>query len=369
MNFDAPRMVLGKPHPELVPNPADAIDVHRGLPGYRPTPLVDAPGIAEAAGVGRVLVKDESERFGLPAFKYLGASYAISSILGGGTLDELRNAARARGVETLITATDGNHGRGVARLAAQLRLQSRIHAPRAMTPARRQAIAGEGATLMISDGDYEAAVIDAAADARSDPGALLLADTDSSGADPIPGLVIDGYGTLFAEAGAQLAERGLSPDLLIVQMGCGGFASAGIRWASARGIPSVGVEPKAAACVTASLLAGELTEITAGHTTIACLEAGAPSSAAWPTLVAGLSGVVCLDDAEADEAARLLARDGIRAGEAGAAGVAGLIALMRDPACDELAQTTGARDARTVLVVVTEGPTDPERYAAILSTG
>src|SRR4051812_2292946 len=140
---------------------APALAFHRSLPGYAPTPLVEAPAAARALGVERVLVKDESRRLGLPSFKILGASWAAQRALAG--------------QHTLTCATDGNHGRAVARVARWLGRAAIVFVPADMVPARRAAIAGEGAEVRVVDGSYDEAVARAAA--LAGPDVLVVQDT------------------------------------------------------------------------------------------------------------------------------------------------------------------------------------------------
>ncbi len=364
------RAVLNSPDPASVPAPSDTLTFHRALPGYEATPLVAAPDLAAELGLEQVFIKDESSRFGLPAFKFLGASWAIAQLLGGSSdLDELRAAAAEQGIRRLTTATDGNHGRAVARMAALLGLDSTIFMPKFTAQARRDAIAAEGAVVVVVDDEYDAAVEASIRDADADPAARAVNDADLTGTSPVGEWVIQGYGTLFAEAGDALAAAGASVDLVVLQMGVGAFASSGIRWAIARGIPAVGAEPVGSACVAASVAAGEPVTIEGSRTTMACLDAGTPSAAGWRTLIGGLSGVVVLDDPESDAAARRLAKLGIESGESGAAGTAGLIALATDPLSAALRDQIGFGQIRSVLVVNTEGATDPERYRTVVLPG
>lgn len=364
------RAVLNVPDPASVPAPSDTLTFHRALPGYQATPLISAPDLADELGLEQVFIKDESSRFGLPAFKFLGASWAIAQLLGGSSdLGELRAAAAAQGIRRLTTATDGNHGRAVARMAALLGLDSTIYMPMFTVQARRDAIAGEGANVVVVDDEYDAAVEASIRDADADPAARAVNDADLTGTSPVGEWVIQGYGTLFAEAGDALAAAGASVDLVVLQMGVGAFASSGIRWAIARGIPALGAEPAGSACVAASIEAGEPVTIEGSRTTMACLDAGTPSAAGWRTLIGGLSGVVVLDDPESDAAARRLAALGIESGESGAAGTAGLIAVATAPMCETLRNQVGFGRVRSVLVVNTEGATDPERYRTVVLPG
>jgi diaminopropionate ammonia-lyase len=360
-----PRLVTGHPDRGRVPPPIDALEFHRSLPGYEPTPLRVSEAVARRTGLDRVYVKDESSRLGLPAFKFLGASWAVARMLGASDLDGLREAARDQGVTRFTTATDGNHGRAVARMAKLLGVAATIYVPPFVAQARREAIAGEGAAVQVVDGVYEDAVRASLADAASDPACRAVNDADLEGGSDIGSWVIEGYGSLFAEAGEQLGDA--PADIVVLQLGVGGFAAAGIRWAASRGMAAIGAEPALAACVAASIAAGRPVEIAAEHSTMGCLIAGMPSIAAWPTLDSGLEGVIVLEDEESDEAARLLAADGIVSGESGAAGTAGLLALMTDPALAPLRERLGT--ITSALVVSTEGATDPVRYREVVLSG
>ena len=308
------------------PLPAEPVAFHRTLPGYAPTPLVEAPAAAAALGVERVLVKDESSRLGLPSFKVLGASWA--------THRALRD--RPPGRPTLACATDGNHGRAVAWMARQLGIGATVFVPDAMVPARRAAIAAEGARVEVVDGTYDEAVERAAA--LAGPDVLVIQDTAWPGYETVPAWVIEGYATIGAEIAAE-------PDLVAVQIGVGSFAAAMVRrFAGAR---IVGVEPVSAACALASIEAGELVEVPGPHDSVmAGLNCGRASPLAWPLVSRGIEAFATVSDDRAREAVVLLARDGVTAGESGAAGLAGLLAFR-----DELAPSG------TVLVVNTEGAT------------
>ena len=173
--------------PAAVPAPvaAAAAAFHASLPGYRPTPVRHLPGVAAELGLASVAVKDESDRLGLPAFKVLGASWAIE-----------RTLRERPGVHTLVAASAGNHGRAVAHVARSRGLRCRIFLPARSAPARRAAIASEGAEVVVVEPDYEAAVAEAAG-AGAEEGVALIADV---GDDGPAAWVIDGYATLFAEA-------------------------------------------------------------------------------------------------------------------------------------------------------------------------
>ena len=167
-------------------------EFHRRLPGYEPSRLVHAPGVARELGVGSVLLKDESSRLGLPAFKILGASWAVYRALDeriGGfapwdSIDDLRSQLEPLGPLILSAATDGNHGRAVARMAKLLGLDATIYVPAGMAQARIDAIAGEGASVIIVDGTYDEAVARSAEDAGER--CLVISDTSWPGYENVP---------------------------------------------------------------------------------------------------------------------------------------------------------------------------------------
>src|ERR671916_3502209 len=204
------REVLGGPAPEQAP-----LALHRRLPGYKETPLVDAPGIAEALGVGKVWVKDESSRLGLPAFKVLGASWAVYKALedrlpGGEfgdweTVEELKEKLEPLRPLDLVAATDGNHGRALARVARLLGLGARIFVPEEMVTARREAIAGEGAEVVVVKGTYDDAV-ERSAEEAGERG-LVISDMSWPGYERIPLWVIEGYSTMLWEIDDELERR------------------------------------------------------------------------------------------------------------------------------------------------------------------
>ena len=215
-----------------------AQDFHRQLPGYAPTPLAESPELAAELGVGRLFVKDESARFDLRAFKFLGASWAgflavsrRSGYAGPATLDGLRAHLAAAGGSglSLVTATDGNHGRAVARTARLLGLPARVYVPQDSPAVVIARIAAERAQVIPVDASYDATVAAARADAGADGGALLVQDTAWPGYEEIPGWIVAGYETLFAELDAQLAAAGgPSPALLAVPVGVGSLAQAAV---------------------------------------------------------------------------------------------------------------------------------------------
>jgi diaminopropionate ammonia-lyase len=354
--------------------PHGPLDFHRSLPGYAPTPLRPLPRLAARCGAGAVWLKDENGRLGMPAFKILGASWAVCRTLAerlgepalGGDLAALRQ--RLAGAPALMAATDGNHGRAVARVAGLLGLPCRIFIPAGAAPARLAAIAGEGAAVVEVDGSYDAAVALAARTAAS-VGALLVQDTGFAGYEEIPDRVAEGYATLFAEIDEQLARVGEGPpDLCIVQVGVGALAQAAVaHWKGTAGMGKhpriVGVEPVGAACVLAALRAGTIVTLPGSqHSLMAGLNCGTTSTTAWPWLHGGLDGIVTVEDSRAEDAMRALAAEGVVAGETGAAGAAALLELAAE---GELATAAGGARPRIVMLS-TEGATDPASWERIV---
>jgi diaminopropionate ammonia-lyase len=350
------------------------IDFHRRLPGYRETRLVDAPRLAGMLGVAKVVVKDETSRFGLPSFKVLGASWAtyaalrerLGPIADGPLSDEILRAwaAPLRSL-TLIAATDGNHGRAVARVARWLGLGARIFIPNFVSPGRRRAIEAEGAELVVIDGVYDASV-DAAIDASHSPGTLLITDTARSPSEVIPQLVTAGYTTAFVEAERQLAQAGGDRiDVVAVQAGVGGLASAGTSWARVtrrgRSPRVIVVEPEGAACVMAALASGEPVTVSANQiTTMSVLQCGTMSVTAFASLLAGVSCCIAIEDSWTGNAVVELAACDVRTGPSGAAGIAGLLAAFKGAFSVPIRSYLGLSADARVLAVATESPSAAE---------
>ena len=302
--------------------PPDTAAFHRGLAGYRPTPLREVPGLAAEWGVRRVVVKDESARLGLPAFKALGVVHAVHRLL----------AERPVAPRELVAATEGNHGRALARVARTLGLAARVVVPRSVDPAAAAAIRGEGAEVVVADGDYDAAVARAAGDAAARPGAVLVQDTAWPGYEQVPRWIVEGYTTMFTEVDAQLgADRAA---LVVTPMGVGSLAQAVLTHYKSRGRPVavLGVEPDTAAGVLAGLRAGRRRSVPTGTTVMAGLNCGTPSWLAWPALRDGLDVAVAVSDPQATAAAAELHSLGVPAGPCGAACVPAVRTLLADAA-------------------------------------
>jgi len=357
----------------------EAFDFHKKLPGYQQSPLIDAPSIAATLGVAKVWVKDESSRFGLPAFKFLGASWAVyrallkqigATIEPWNTFDDLKERFASLKPLTLVAATDGNHGRAVARMAKLLGFDAHILVPEEMTQARIDAIKGEGAEVTVIHGSYDDAVSESAKLASDK--ALVISDTAWEGYEEVPRWIMEGYTTILRELDEQLAEKGdTRVDVVTAQMGVGGLATA-VVWHYRRPELAdkpkiVGVEPLVADCVLESAQAGHIVETPGPHNSImAGLCCGIPSLVAWPIISKEIDMFVAIDDDWARESMRELAKAGVVSGETGSAGLAGLLALLKTDKADEYRQVLGLTPEAHVVVISTEGATDPEAYRAIV---
>lgn len=347
--------------------PAEPAEFHRSLPGYRRTPLADCPELASELGVGRVLVKDESARLGLTAFKMLGASWAVFRSVQARagahrvvpTLDALCTLRESIGTLTLATATDGNHGRAVARMASLIGARARVHIPRAVDPQAIRLIESEGAEVVVLDRVYDDVVREAAHAAEGEPDSLLIQDTSWPGYERVPQWIVDGYSTLFTEIDDQLTEADAGPaSLVAVPTGVGSLAQAAIAHHRSRtGTPAsvLVVEPDSAACVGESLSKGELTSVTTGQTAMDGLNCGTPSAIAWPYLRAGADAAMSVSDADAERARRDLTASGVAAGPCGASSLAAVRAAVGGPGSDERRADLGLTDASTVVLLSTDG--------------
>ncbi len=352
--------VFRNPHRRAALTPdvsAPAEGFHRSLPGYRPTPLTPLPALASALGLGSLHVKDEGHRFGLPAFKVLGASWAANRLLASGVRPTC-----------LTTASAGNFGRAVAWAAVRLDLPAVVFLPASTVSHRVAAIESEGARVELVDGSYDEAVAMCAHVAEA-KGWQVLSDVGYPGYVTIPSWIHEGYGTLLSEIAG--VWHGPDPDVVVVQGGVGGIASAVTRHFRGRARIVV-VEPESADCLMASAQSpAGVTAASTGDlsTRMAGLNCRIPCPVAWPVLRDGVDLFVRIHDRWTEEAMRRLhapvgTDTRIVAGESGAAGLGALLALS-DPALAETRSWLGLGPHSRVLALVTEGATDPEGYARV----
>ena len=331
---------------------------HANLPGFQRSPLVPLDNLAAELDVKRIFVKDESSRLGLPAFKILGASWgsfrAVAEKVGVRPEAEFGEvAAKARDARIkLFAASEGNHGRAVARMAKLMGLEVNIYASKFMNKSTEVFIAEEGADVVRVDGDYDAAVAEAARKAFSKPNYILVQDNSFEAYETIPTWIIEGYSTLLVEIEAQLAEIGLKATTIFTPIGVGSLGHAVVSFAKSerRNIRVVAVEPTNAACLYESLGIGNSEPITTTDTIMAGMNCGSVSPMSWPILKQGTDASVTVSDWEAHEGVQYLQKHGVSAGPCGAATLA---ALKRVTA--ENTESIGLGRASVVVLLSTEG--------------
>lgn len=346
-------------------------------PGYAPTPLLDLVAVARAAGLGSVQMKDEAPRFGLGSFKALGGAYAVAQVLGA-ELARRGVAARAGSGElvagiyaaatggiTVTCATDGNHGRSVAWGAQRFGCRCVIYVHATVSQGRVDAIARYGAEVRRVAGTYDDAVREAARVADAE-GWFVISDTSYPGYTTVPVDVMQGYRVMADEALEQW--QGAPPTHCFMQGGVGGAAAAVSVQLRGRVVPRpmfIVAEPDRAACLLASAEAGEPVAIPGDlDTLMAGLACGEPSILAWQELARAADAFMAVPDEAAVECMRLLARQGIVAGESGVAGLAALLLAAADPAA-RAALNLGPESR--VLLFSTEGATDPALYKSLVT--
>ncbi|MGY6523459.1 MAG: diaminopropionate ammonia-lyase [Mongoliitalea sp.] len=343
----------------------NALTYHQSLSSYTLTPLLELPELAKRFGVKNIFIKDEGHRFGLKAFKALGASFAIHKIL-----------EKSPNIHTFCTATDGNHGRAVAWAATIAGKKSVILVPRDTTQMRIQAIEQEGATVIQIQGTYDDACI-AAEKLCQENGCTLVQDTAWEGYEEIPAYIMAGYLTHFKELEDsihQLPEPAI--DFVFLQAGVGSWAASGIYYYLSRygkNRPKIVlVEPAEANGVLTSFHAGERVQPDCSFETImAGLNCGLPSLSAWEIIQAGADACLCIPDEYTKKAMRLLYHQSesdpsVIAGESGAAGLAGFLALMEDPAYEVLKNHLHITEESKVLFFNTEADTDVDSFNKIV---
>ena len=354
-----------------------------GWEGYAPTPLLELDALAGALDLGKVLYKHEGPRFGLGSFKALGGAYAalrvlqreVSRALGRPVAPaDVREGRHAELVSriTLVAATDGNHGRALAWGCRRFGAPCRIYIHAEVSEARAEAMRALGAEVVRIDGNYD----DSVALAREEAGAngwFAVSDTSWPGYTEAPRDVMAGYGVMVKEVAGVLDRP---PTHAFLQAGVGGLAAAvaaGLRQHWGGEAPRiVVVEPELAACLFESARAGGRTDIRIEEETLmAGLSCGEPSGLAWEVLAEEASDFLTVPESVVGPAMRLLARPfggdpEIEAGESAVAGLAALIAAARS---DRLRRALGLGADSRVLLVGSEGATDPDSYAALVAEG
>ena len=324
---------------------------------YAPTPLVACPELAAATGLGMVMVKDESSRFGLNSFKVLGASWAMSRM------------AEGDGPQAPVSAaTAGNHGRAVAWMARRMGLRAVVFVPAGTSLRAVQNIRQECAEVRIVPGNYEDAVSACETESRR-RGWRVVSDTAYPGCTEMPDEIVEGYRSLFEECEEQRASLGLpEPDAVLVQAGVGGLLSAAVHHYRARGDRPwlVSVEPAEASALLESIRSpgGQRCRSTGTQDSImSMLNCAEVSLSAWPVIRSGVDLFLAIEDEYALAAVRRLRDSGVAAGISGAAGLAGLLALCGDARLAEAKAHLRLTGSSNVMVINTEGPLEVRKMA------
>ena len=363
---------------------------HHSLPDYSPTPLCDQAAWARRLGVRSVLVKDESARFGLKAFKGLGGIYAMARMIGANlglapddlTMDRLLDPSHGALIRSMefVTTTDGNHGKGVSWAAKRFRCKSHVFMPAGSAEVRAQAIRDAGnAEVQITEFCYDDCVAYTAELAQTQ-GWQLIQDTAWPGYEQVPAWIMQGYTTMVWEALDQMRVLGVTrPTHVFLQAGVGSVAAAvagALSCAYPDALPVISiVEPHGAACIYESVRQGDGAPQRAtgsGRTIMAGLNCGEPCSIAWDMLRDLARFSFSCDDSVAEHGMRLLAHPQagdrpIVSGESGAVTAGLLDLLMTEPAYRPMADALGLDRNAVVLLISTEGDTDPEHYHQVVS--
>ena len=359
---------------------ADAIGEISAWEGYEPTPLVSLGALAAELGVSRIDYKHEGPRFGLGSFKALGGAYAAQRVLQRElarrlekdvSLADIRAGKHraASAVITLVSATDGNHGRSLAWACQRFGAPCRIYIHADVSEGRAQAMRDLGAEVVRIDGDYDASVALAREEADRN-GWFVVSDTSWPEYSGPPRDVMAGYGVMTHEICDALKEP---PTHVFLQAGVGGLAASVAamlrQYWGARAPRVIVVEPDRAACLFESARQGRATTVRIGEETImAGLSCGEPSGMAWEILSEEASDFLTIPDAIVAPTVRLLARPlgddpELEAGESAVAGLAALIAVTQDAG---LWAKLGLNDGARVLLIGSEGVTDPAVFAEIM---
>lgn len=359
---------------------------HETIPAYVATPLHRLNQLSEHFGVGSIFVKDESSRFHLQAFKVLGATYAIGKYIAERidedsqqmTFEKLRKAKDILGELTFISATDGNHGRGVAWAARQLGHRAIIYLPKGASPLRVNHIRRIGAEAYVTDMNYDETV-DYCAKRAEENNWVFVQDTVSSGYEEIPQWIMEGYRTIAVEIVNSLGEK--RPTHIFLQAGVGSFAASMVQFFlecyGEHDLRIILVEPHAANCFyqsachrdgEAQIVTGDLLTIMAG------LSCGKPNPVAWNVLKGTVDYFISAPDKIAAQGMRILGQPldkdpRIIAGESGAAPFGAFTEIIRNDIYVSLREQLALNKKANILFINTEGNTDPVQYERIIWDG
>ena len=349
-------------------DPKEVADFHETI-GNKETPLVKLPGLAKHLGIGSLLLKDESHRFGLNAFKALGASYAM-----------YRQIEKNPQIKTFCTATDGNHGRAVAWMARKLGRKALVYMHQETVSDRVRAIEQEGADVFVIDQAYDIAVnmantrVDEANKKSGNHFWSLIQDTAWDGYEEVPLDIMKGYWTQIHEITRQIGKEKI--DVLFLQTGVGSWAASIIgyimkKWQNPP--VCISVEPHSANCLFESIKTGHRVSVENNETTtMAGLNCGSVSTLAWNILKNGLVGSISISDKLSEEAMITLASPVsgdpvIISGESGASGLGALIGLCKTHEFNNFKEKICLNKTSSVLVINTEGDTDRSNYKRVVT--
>ncbi|MEG2480399.1 MAG: diaminopropionate ammonia-lyase [Clostridia bacterium] len=362
-----------------------AQNFHQSFPQYSVTPLQELNGMAHELEISGFYVKDESYRFGLNAFKVLGGSFAMARYIAKETNRSIAQTDYAYltgdqlrkdfGQATFFTATDGNHGRGVAWAANKLHQKAVVHMPKGTVQRRFDNITCEGAEVTIEELNYDDCVRLAAKEAAETKRGVIVQDTAWEGYEEIPAWIMQGYGTMAAEAAQQLAQ---CPTHIFIQAGVGSLAGAVVGY-FANLFPQnppkmIVMEAQVADCLYQGAKAGDGSIRTVGgdlQTMMAGLACGEPNTISWDILRNHVDAFVSCPDFVSAKGMRMLGcpvkgDPQVVSGESGAVGMGLVATLMQDDEYRELRQALELNAKSRVLMFSTEGDTDPENYKAIV---
>lgn len=357
---------------------------HKSVPGYSETPLHHLNGLAAKIGVGQILVKDESHRFGLNAFKGLGGIYALASYFEShynielSSFDKLVEYLQDKNPMTFVTATDGNHGKGIAWAAKLLNQRALVYMPKNTSQARVDAITALGAEVVVTDINYDDTVREAThvAELNNWP---LVQDTAWDEYEDIPLKIMQGYSTIISEIKAQLGASDYNKIThVFLQAGVGSFAGSMaaslMQTLEHKNLKVIVVEPNNAACLykSASDSSGEPINVTGDlETMMAGLSCGEPSIQGWSILKDLTDVFISCDDNVSADGMRILGKpeddEKIISGESGSVTIGALSALMTQSQFQHIRNELELNNASRVLLINTEGDTDPDNYKKVLA--
>ena len=364
------------------------INFHRSFPMYEPTPLTNLKNLAKDVGVSDIFIKDESYRFGLNAFKVLGGSYAVGHYIAdklGKDISEVsfeeitsEETRKKLGELTFITATDGNHGRGIAWTAEQLKQNCVVYMPHGSAQERVDRIAAHGASVTVQDMNYDACVRLANQHAEEN-GWIMVQDTAWDGYEDLPRWIMQGYMTMAFEAYEELVEKNIKPTHIFLQAGVGSLAAAvtgffANMYGDEKPIITI-VEPDVADCIYKSVEKMERVTVGGAMSTImAGLACGEPNTFGLQVLFDYAENFINVPDKYAAHGMRVLAAPlqgdpQVISGESGAAPFGAIMKVLTAESLKEYKEVLKIDENSTLLFFSTEGDTDRKNFLDVVWDG